>query len=89
MSSNNKLHDSYRAYVKRSTTPELVPFIKMVHGRIENRRAKEQSPIAADKEFYRSVESMINDELAAALGIGRDDVEPFIEQRTGLTLCDV
>ena len=85
-STNNKLRDSYRHYVKDSSVRELVPFIKLIHGRIEERLENNQSPIATDKEYYEQVEKIIDDELAAALKMDRDQIEPFIENRTGIKI---
>ena len=89
VSTGNKLHDCYRTYVKGSSTSDLVPFIKMIHARIDDRKAQDQHPIATDREFYRTVETMIDDELAAALDIDRSEVKPFIAQRTGMTFCEI
>lgn len=85
-STNNKLRDSYRHYVKDSNVWELVPFIKLIHERIEERLENNQSPIATDKEYYEQVEKIIDDELAAALDIDRDKIEKFIEDRTGIKI---
>lgn len=83
-STSNKLHDCYRNYMKKATLESLIPFIKCIRARMDRREANNQSPIATDREFFNMAESIVNNELAVALGIGREDVVPFIEERTGL-----
>ncbi len=88
-STNNKLRDSYRHYVKRSTVQELVPFIKLIRDRIEDRIANSQHPIATDKEFYEQVEQILDNELAVALDMDVEEVKSFIESRTGIKIYQV
>ena len=88
-STSNKLHDCYRNYMKKSTLESLIPFIKCIRGRMDRREANNQSPIATDREFYEMAESIVNNELAVALGITREEVVPFIEERTGMRICRI
>lgn len=88
-STNNKLRDSYRHYIKKSSVHELVPFIKLIRDRIENRLANSQHPIATDKEFYEQVEHILDNELAVALNMDVADMKQFIENRTGITIYQV
>ncbi len=88
-STNNKLRDSYRHYVKKCTVQELIPFIKLLRDRIEERLAHSQHPIATDKEFYEQVGHIIDNELAVALEMEVDQIEPFIEDRTGIRIYQV
>lgn len=83
-SSNNKLHDCYRNYLKKNTIDNLIPFIKRIHLRMEEREDNDQNPIATDKEFYKIVEEILQNELAVALDMQPDEVREFIENRTGL-----
>ena len=48
------------------------------------RELNNQTPISTDKEFYKQVEDIIDCELAVALHMDRDAIEPFIENRTGV-----
>ncbi len=88
-STNNKLRDSYRHYIKKSSVQELVPFIKLIRDRIETRLANSQHPIATDKEFYEQVEHILDNELAVALNMDVAEIKPFIENRTGITIYQV
>ena len=83
-STTNKLYDSYRQYLKKNSLQDLIPFIKLIHERMTQRELNNQTPISTDKEFYKQVEDIIDCELAVALHMDRDAIEPFIENRTGV-----
>ena len=80
---DRRIKDEYERLFRDGSPEDLVPIIKSIHQHAATREKTGRHLTAVDKKYADLAESALCDELSVALGIDRDDVADFIEQRLG------
>ena len=78
-----RIKEEYERLFKDGSPEDLVPIIASIHEHAAAREKKGRRITAVDKKYADLAERVLFDELSVALGIDRDDVADFIEQRLG------
>lgn len=81
------LAQQYRGFFETHRCEDLVQLIKAVYVKTQRQSRAGKKPSKVDQEFRKRAETLLNDELAAALKIPFEQVPDYIETRlrTGRT----
>ena len=60
---------------------DLVQLIKTIYGKNRERTAQGKKPARTEAEYMKRAEELLHGELAAALDIPYDEVQPYIANR--------
>lgn len=78
-----KREDDYKEALKTCRTEELVKMIKTIYARGRSRAARGKKATDADSRYFKLAEDYLYGELAVSLGMERDQVKAFIQDRIG------
>lgn len=74
------VEQTYRECLKTGRCDEFVKLLKTIRLRKEKRLQAGRKVTAVDEKYFHIAEDGLYGELAVALGIGRDEVEAYIER---------
>ena len=78
-----KREDDYKEALKTCRAEELVKMIKTIYARGRSRAARGKKATDADSRYFKLAEDYLYGELAVSLGMERDQVKAFIQDRIG------
>jgi CarD family transcriptional regulator len=78
---DRRVKEFYNEQLKAEEIVPLVSVVKTTYGRMQERALKGKHVAGVDKDYFKLTEAMLNDELAVALNIPRDEIEGYIEKR--------
>lgn len=76
--SRKMLSDHYEASINSHSCEDLLRLIRYVYMRNQRAAAIKKKPAQLDERYMKRAKELLHGELAAALGIGYDDVEQYI-----------
>ncbi len=74
----NQLRDHYRQQLQSLTARDMAQLIRSVYKKRQDAEDKRRKLSVVDQRFMEEAEALLYGELAAALGIGRDEVRGYI-----------
>ena len=78
-----KREENYKTALKSCRAEELVKMIKTIYARGRSRAARGKKATDADSRYFKLAEDYLYGELAVSLGMERDQVKAFIQDRIG------
>ena len=75
------LAQQYRGFLETHRCEDLVQLIKLVYAKNQHKSRSGKKPSKVDQDYQRRAESLLHDELAAALEIPVEAVPDYIRQR--------
>lgn len=81
----NQLKDHYRQQLQSLTSQDMALLMRSIYAKRQEAESRRQKISAVDQRFMEEAEGLLYGELAAALGIGRDEVRDYISR----TLCEL
>ncbi|MDO4291069.1 MAG: CarD family transcriptional regulator [Eggerthellaceae bacterium] len=76
-----QVKEEYERRLKSNDSRDLIPIIKSTYERTREREGSGKRTTSVDKKFHDLAEGLLYDELAASLGIDRDQVGGFVSER--------
>ena len=74
----NQLRDHYRQQLQSLTVLDMARLIRSIYAKGQEEERRKRKLSAVDQRFLEEAETLLYGELAAALGIGRDEVRDDI-----------
>lgn len=81
--SQNLLREHYRRQLEDPTSRGLALLIRSIYRKNQEARAANRRPGAVDQRFLEEAEDLLYGELAAALGMTRDEVQDHMDAALG------
>lgn len=76
----NQLRDYYKALMNSHSCEDLILMTISIYKKQQEAQAQKRKFGAVDERFMKEAEDLLFGEFAAALGIDRDKVQPYIER---------
>ena len=76
----------YREAIRSGDPREWIRIIKTSYFRQQDRRAKGKKVTAVDERYFHAAEDQLYAELSVSLGIAREDVRGYIQERVPLRI---
>ena len=78
---DRRIKEEYTRRLHTFTPEQLLPIMKFAYERSKSRTDEGRNATATDKKYFELAQNLLCDELSISLGIDRDQVTAFLQER--------
>ena len=78
---DRRIKEEYTRRLHTFTPEQLLPIMKFAYERSKSRTDEGRNATATDKKYFELAQNLLRDELSISLGIDRDQVTAFLQER--------